>query len=637
MQVCQRNLCARSYSDHDPESDGPSSKWGLPSDLYERFSRVTLVAALVDRGDHGGFESEVAAISRRVRVDVARQVDRSNPRSWWQLLKVRQSVVETGSLALAYLLSPDLLVDPDDAPTRQLLREWFVVNGSRWASANNWVLFPLLAQAAAAACDGTDFHADESVLQRVESWHVGDGWYTDGANGPIDYYSAWAFNFYLPLLEYLGLLDPDVYGFSKRCVRFAGHLENAIDPSGRPVLFGRSLLYRFGLVTPVGVAGLDRDLDAAALASLGALWRRCVDHFLDRGVVRDGTLSLGLYTDFDMEYQRYSGFGSAYWAFKSFVALLISPDSEFWGNSGKPSNAGEHVGGVSAAGITFGGAGSGVSTMYNHRNDSQKGRAVGWFADDPLYSRLSYSSATFPVTCTGLPDCSFGIAQGDSVSDRGAVQYLGGGDGWLQSRFVPGRRRRVLRSKLLRYGKLDFIGPRLKDYPFVVTHTSIFGAGGVVDIFVVSHDGEAGQGITHSGQLDIVATSWALPYKKEYKVKADSDARSLIVESDLGVATGVQALCGLSAEPVVASGKSSGSPLGEQVAMPIFRESAKVSFPAVYCWWRSVTSDGSSALPAVPVNADLAAAGDALNLVLGGREYSVSLHGPGVEGPRSAV
>jgi hypothetical protein len=70
-----------------------------------------------------------------------------------------------------------------------------------------------------------------------------------------------------------------------------------------------------------------------ARRALDATW----DYFVDHGVLREGTLSMGYFNSDPRIVDRYSGPGSCHWGLRSLtLAFMASPSDTFWTSAAEP-------------------------------------------------------------------------------------------------------------------------------------------------------------------------------------------------------------------------------------------------------------------------------------------------------------
>lgn len=238
-----------------------------------------------------------------------------------------QRIVEAADVALALWLLRDVVWDRlTDAEQRQVV-DWFGLANGKPGLDNNWHLFFILIDRVLADLGFPDrLDRIQSRYERVKEFHVGEGWFSDGPDGSIDYYNAWGFHY---SLAWIDIIDPDWDpDFIRQVQRaFIDGYRLLIGPRGFP-MFGRSVLYRMAMPVPL-VAGVRQGLISAGEARRGldCIW----SHFIRNGALKRGIISQGFYGTDSRLIDPYSGPASSLWSLRSLVVALHYPaQSEFW-------------------------------------------------------------------------------------------------------------------------------------------------------------------------------------------------------------------------------------------------------------------------------------------------------------------
>ena len=322
-------------------------------------------------------------------------------RRWVRPGEHDQAKVEACSLALVLHLTRPYLWDTFDSRTRELLVDYFAEWIHSAYPSNNWVWFRLIVQQFMRSVGGP-WSADDldEDLAFVESCHVADGWYRDGAGRTFDYYGGWVFQVY-PLL-WCDMLPEDPATQTLRPVfqhRLDAYLADAVvltGADGGMLAQGRSLIYRYAQAATFWM-GAYSGSSALSPGLVRRVTSGLVRHFTDRGVPgADGVLTLGWYDQWRPLAQSYSGPGSPYWACKGLLGLALPPDHPVWTATEEPLpiEGGDFVRALPVPGWAVSGSG-GVVRIANHGTDHALPGDTR--ADSPLYARYGYSSATFPL------------------------------------------------------------------------------------------------------------------------------------------------------------------------------------------------------------------------------------------------
>lgn len=198
----------------------------------------------------------------------------------------------------------------------------------------NWYFFLVLVNTALKK-SGADYSEIrlQAALDGIESFYLGEGWYSDGDNQQRDYYVSFAFHFYG--LLYCRFGDSDIAErFQGRALRFAEDFKYWFDSSGRSLPFGRSMTYRFAHVSfwaALVVTGVYRK----ATCSLGEIKQMLLDNlrFWQKQPITlpgENNLSIGYGYNNLILSEDYNAPASPMWAFKSFIILELPDEDIFW-------------------------------------------------------------------------------------------------------------------------------------------------------------------------------------------------------------------------------------------------------------------------------------------------------------------
>jgi hypothetical protein len=390
--------------------------------------------------------------------------------AWPPIEDRAQPIVEAALIALALHETRRWIWQELDDSTRQRAVEWLSgIQGKRTAL-NNWVLFPVIVQAFLKSV-GAPYRQDEidRNLDLVDSWYRRDGWYTDGPGQNYDHYVGWGLHFHtLMWCRIDGDLSDRARAaiYRRRVFHFLEQYRLLFAADGAPLYQGRSLTYRFGVVAPIWAAVL---VDATPLApgETRRIASGVLRHFLDRGAIRNGLLTLGWYDEFLPMIQAYSGHGSPYWGSKGFCGLLLPADHAVWTAEEEPmavERSDFSVALPEPGFLVHGTASDGIVRVASHRSDhfplrtprphrSLARRAVGRFAraldgprqaapptSDPHYAKLAYSTHTAPECGANDSDVDNQVSlirPDGTASRRVRIHCLGVADRFAASVFYP--------------------------------------------------------------------------------------------------------------------------------------------------------------------------------------------------------
>lgn len=197
---------------------------------------------------------------------------------------------------------------------------------------HNWRLFNMLILA---FLYRAGYRVDEEFMRMharaVASFYAGDGWYRDGH--AFDYYSAWAFQTYLPLwnLWYGYEKEPELaQAFQEHSRKLMENYPWFFDRNGGVKMWGRSNIYRNAATSCLAAHFFLRE------TNLDPGWaRRICSGALLQFITRDdvfceGVPSLGFYGQFMPMVQEYSCAESPFWISKAMLCLALPADHPFW-------------------------------------------------------------------------------------------------------------------------------------------------------------------------------------------------------------------------------------------------------------------------------------------------------------------
>jgi hypothetical protein len=422
----------------------PSSSRGRYEGL-EGYARTFLLAAYRLAASDGRAPGD---LTDRYSEGLKAGTDLRGAEAWPSIEDYAQPIVEAAFVALALYETRPWIWDILDDRTRQRVVGWLSdVQGKR-TPLNNWVLFPVVVQAFLKSV-GASYRQEEidRNLDLVDSWYQRDGWYSDGAGHNYDYYTGWGLHFHTLMWCRIDgdRSDPSRAAvYRKRIFRFLEQYRFLFAADGAPLYHGRSLTYRFAVVAPLW-AGAVVDATPLAPGETRRVASGVLRHFLDRGAVRDGLLTLGWYDEFQPMIQHYSGHGSPYWASKGFCGLLLPSDHPAWTVKEEPMavERSDFCVPMPAPGfLVRGTSADGVVRVASHRSDhfplparrprqSLVRRAAGRlarvldgppppasFSYDPHYAKLAYSTHTAPGVEKDDIDCQVTLVGADGGRSR---------------------------------------------------------------------------------------------------------------------------------------------------------------------------------------------------------------------------
>lgn len=410
----------------EPYASPDRALYHLPGDHVSHSGRLS-------DGLEGYARTLLLAAFRRDETALGRYADglATGPGGVWPRITDRsQPLVEAASIALALRLTRPLLWDRLADRVRRRTADWLAdaLTAAPWPC--NWELFPVTVGGFLAEIGHREEAARAAIdrgLERIETWYMGDGWYTDGDGRKFDYYNGWAMHLY-PVLHAWLAGDTDLLDrYGRRLSRHLADYAHLFGGDGAPLRQGRSLTYRFATTAPLWLGALTGHTplppgQTRRLAS-GAL-----RYFLDGGAVDErGLLPLGWLAPDTSLVQGYSGPASPYWASKGFLGLLLPPGHEVWTarEEAAPAERADAAHPVPVPNwLLQSTASDGLVRLHNHGSEDVR--------YDPCYTRLAYSTATAPG-----PSYDNSVIVGGDPSRTG-IEPLGTGEGWIASRHTVG-------------------------------------------------------------------------------------------------------------------------------------------------------------------------------------------------------
>ena len=262
--------------------------------------------------------------------------DPAAPGYWGRMLgKSPQQIVEAADIALALWFYRETVWVQLSPPERERVAQWLAQMVDCPGLDKNWHLFYVLTDRVLERLGcGQRIHDARRRFERVKDFYLGDGWFTDGPSGPVDYYNAWGFHYPLYWIDRIDSgWDPDFIGACSRA--FLSGYRYLLGPEGFPIL-GRSVPYRIAAPGPlVQWQARHADLVSSGVArrALDAVW----SYFIRHGAVRRGMVTQGYHGPDARLVDRYSGPASSFWSLRSLVAAFsFPPAAPLWTASPEP-------------------------------------------------------------------------------------------------------------------------------------------------------------------------------------------------------------------------------------------------------------------------------------------------------------
>ncbi|MFO6298684.1 DUF2264 domain-containing protein [Rahnella selenatireducens] len=259
--------------------------------------------------------------------------DPQHPQYWGNIRDFDQRCVEMAAFGVGLALLDKRLLNHFSTQEQQNLADWLNLGRDAVIPNNNWNFFPVMVQMGfKQAGIPWDKSAVAARFALMETYYLGDGWYSDGPGRPRDYYISMAFHYYgLIYAQNMADVDaPRAAVLRERAQQFAQDFITMFSASGAAVPFGRSLTYRFAEAAFWSAAAYSK-LAVFTPGIIKGLILRHLRHWLKEPIFdRDGVLSIGYHAPNLAMAEDYNAPGSPYWACKLFLVLALPQDDAFW-------------------------------------------------------------------------------------------------------------------------------------------------------------------------------------------------------------------------------------------------------------------------------------------------------------------
>lgn len=297
----------------------------------EGFSRVLWALAPMLQGG-----SRLPEFETLYRKGLASGTDPENPEYWGDPGDYDQLFVEMAAIACAILEVPQKMWEPLSRKEQENLAAWLGTINHHVLPNCNWLGFRILVNLALRSV-GMSWNGDqmEQDLQEMESWYIGEGWYSDGSPAikpQRDYYIPWAIQYYSVLYSvFAARTDPQrAARLRERALVFGREFRHWFDENGAAIPYGRSLAYRFAQCAFYSVC-VWAGLEPLPLDQMKGIIVRNLQWWMEKPVLdRDGVLNIGYCYPQMFMTERYNAPGSPYWGMKSFILLGLPEDHPFW-------------------------------------------------------------------------------------------------------------------------------------------------------------------------------------------------------------------------------------------------------------------------------------------------------------------
>lgn len=255
-----------------------------------------------------------------------------NHKEYWGLVEDGdQRLCEMPALAYALVSIPEILWTPLTDTQKANVANWLGQINTHTVPENNWMFFPIIVNMALKKL-GMPYSEDRIRISQegIEKLYLGNGWYMDGPTRNVDYYVAFAFNFYGLLFATIEPGNPYSEKYRERAMEFGPQFVYWFADSGEALPYGRSLTYRFAQVAFFS-ACLYSDVYPLSVPVMKGIICRHMEYWLNQPILDNGgVMTVGYcYNDLIMS-ENYNAPGSPYWCMKAMLLLTLPDDHEFW-------------------------------------------------------------------------------------------------------------------------------------------------------------------------------------------------------------------------------------------------------------------------------------------------------------------
>jgi hypothetical protein len=312
---------------------GASSEHGSVIDAMEGFSRILpMISAWISSGRPCVIKNFDGQPIDLIKVAKEGLLAGTNPKSkgfWGYICDYDQRIIEAADIALSVWLLRNHLWPNLSSIEKDMISKWLLSVNGKTIHDNNWHLFPVLVNEVLSSLG----YSSNKMLSlkhysRLKSFYKGNGWFTDGPNGAIDYYNAWCIHYALFWINLINPeLDPNFIDGSLN--DFVRNYKYFFSTDGIPIT-GRSICYRMAAPAPlIAAATNETDCICSGMArrALDCVWK----YFIKRGAVHHGMITQGYWHEDLNLLDNYSGPGSSMWSTRSLTLAFFNPlNSNFW-------------------------------------------------------------------------------------------------------------------------------------------------------------------------------------------------------------------------------------------------------------------------------------------------------------------
>lgn len=260
-----------------------------------------------------------------------------HPAYWGDIHDRDQKIVEMAALSFQLMETPDIIWNRMTAKEQDHLASWLYQANTAIVPDNNWHFFVVLVNLALKKL-GKPYSKEriQQGIDRYESFYLDHGWYGDGKRPQKDYYVSFGIHFYCLLyVHFMEQEDPErCQKYQNRAIEFLETFRYWFDDQGRALAYGRSMTYRFAQAAFLSACISVLGDHCPRRGELKYLLRHHIEHWLAQPIFDNGgVLTVGYHYPNLLMSEGYNSPGSPYWAFKTFLPLLLPDSDPFWNES----------------------------------------------------------------------------------------------------------------------------------------------------------------------------------------------------------------------------------------------------------------------------------------------------------------
>ncbi len=230
-------------------------------------------------------------------------------------------------------MAPEQIFYPLSKEEQTRFADWLYQVNYHKIPENNWRFFIVLVNLGLKNV-GMPYSSEriKQELEALDTYYLGEGWYSDGATEQRDYYIAFAMHYYALIYAHLMKEEDPVRSklYIERAKIFAQDFIYWFSEDGDSIPYGRSLTYRFAQCAFWGALALN-DVEVFSYGVMkGIVLRHLRDWFQKPIFSRDGILSIGYSYENLVMSESYNAPGSPAWSLKAFLPLALSESHPFW-------------------------------------------------------------------------------------------------------------------------------------------------------------------------------------------------------------------------------------------------------------------------------------------------------------------